>query len=200
MNTKLTEIIKLGKLINENWEEKVFFDLGPITLKGKINHETIPERFSQNYKDIITKSFCGYTDESINIVGKLIHPENDPDYKNTKYNITINFTTKFYSFDNEIIIPLEPFNKDRTDYLEEKITYLTSKLESIELILTELMASSNIHKSRFLESRIIDQVSNESDDSSIEGLTDSEEVEVEVVHTKKKSHKSSSKSSKLKSK
>ena len=186
MNT--TQIINLGKFVIENGAEKVIFDCGPSVLKGVITHDNIPENFRDNYKDIIQKSFNGYTDESINIIGTFAHANFTTD--NT-FNIKISFSTKFYSFDKEIVIHLVAFNKDRVDYLEEKITQLTSKLESMDLLLTEVMGMRlSAHKlhSGNMKQEIED---NESSDSSMDDLSDSEEEQ----HSKKKKSKPISKSS-----
>lgn len=175
MERNMNQIISLGKMIVENGEDKVFFDCGPSVLKGVFTEVMIPENFRHNYKDIISKSFSGYTDESINISGKFAHSNFSSE---NKYIIEIYFNTKFYSFNKQIEIALEAFNKDRVDYLEEKITQLTSKMESMELLLTQLM-SMTINKERLIPLMSSKEIEdNESTETrSIEDLSDSDEEE-----------------------
>jgi hypothetical protein len=191
MEINTTQIINLGKFVIENGEEKVLFDCGPSVLKGVITQDIIPDNFKDNYKDIIQKSFNGYTDESINITGNFSHENFSTD---NKFNIKISFTTKFYSFEKEIIIPLVAFNKDRVDYLEEKITQLTSKLKSMDLLLTEVIGMRlSTHK---LHNESMKQEIKDSDstDSSMDDLSDSDEEQQSKKKISKPVIKSSSKS------
>jgi hypothetical protein len=182
MDTNTRHIINLGKVISENYEDKVLFDCGPTVLKGVFTEDMVPEHFRSNYKDIISKSFGGYTDESTNIFGKFSHEDLS---KANNYIITIDFHTKFYSFNKEIVVPLTSFNKDRLDYLEEKISYLTSKMESMELILNEVMGMTiNKHKFSAMMAKEIEETES-TVSSTVEDLSDSDQEE-EQVKTKKK--------------
>ena len=193
MEEQIRQIITQGRFTIENGEEKVIFDCGPSVLKGVIRHDFIPENFKDNYKDIIIKSFAGYTDESTNITSKFSHENFTID---NHFKILISFNSKFYSFEKEIVIPLSAFNKDRVDYLEEKITQLTSKLESMEVLLTQMIPlTMSKHKfvssSESIKKEIEDS---ESTDSSMDDLSDSEEEEQSKHKKTKAVSKKSSKS------
>jgi hypothetical protein len=188
MDTNTRQIINLGKVIVENGEDKVLFDCGPTVLKGVFTENMVPEHFRSSYRDIISKSFGGYTDESTNIFAHFSH---DDFSKENSYIVKIMFNTKFYSFEKDIEIPLMVFSKERVDYLEEKISFLTSKMESMELILNEVMGMTiNKHKFSAMMAKEIED-SDSTVSSTVEDLSDSDHEEEEQSKTKKKGRKTS---------
>jgi hypothetical protein len=175
------------KVIVENGEDKVIFDCGPTVLKGVFTEDMVPEHFRSSYKDIISKSFGGYTDESTNIFAHFAHEDFA---KENRYIVKIIFNTKFYSFEKDIEIPLMSFSKDRVDYLEEKLSFLTSKMESMELILNEVMGMTiNKHKFSTMMAKEIEETDS-TVSSTVEDLSDSDQEE-EQSKTKKKGRQNS---------
>ena len=161
------EFIKSALLSFQNGHDIIRIDCGPAYYIGTIDIKTIPEDFSENYKEIIQKSFIGYKDESFNITGSFEHE----DYSmNNRYNIKISFKNKFYSFDKNISIPLIINQKDKVDYLDEKVRYLEATVKTLmELNKTHIEIEQEVEDSNNSEDE-------DSDDSSDE----------EVVQTKVK--------------
>ena len=161
------QFIKNSQMLMQNGHDMIRIDCGPSYYLGLINPATIPEDFTENYKEIIQKSFSGYSDDSFNISGSFEHE----DYSmNNRFNIKISFKNKFYSFDKNISIPLIIHQKDKVDYLEEKIEFLTKEVNSLKLQLN--------NKAQEIEQE-------DSDDESVdEEHNEESDEEEEVVQSK----------------
>jgi hypothetical protein len=159
------EFIKSALLSFQNGHDIIRIDCGPAYYIGTIDIKTIPEDFSENYKEIIQKSFIGYKDESFNITGSFEHE----DYSmNNRYNIKISFKNKFYSFDKQICIPLIINQKDKVDYLDEKVRYLEASVKTLmELNKTQIEIEQD------------SESDSESDKDSVDS-EDKEEVQTKV--------------------
>ncbi len=124
------EIIKSTiKLNNVNGQNVIHIDCGKSYYTGIVNEDNFLPEFRDNYLEILEKSFIGYTDESVKIMASLEFTDLSAD---NNYVINIYMKNKFYSLDKEIKIPLSVSIKDRFDYLEEKVTTLTSMVEELE--------------------------------------------------------------------
>ena len=124
------EIIKSTvKLNNVNGQNVIHIDCGKSYYTGIVTEEHFLPEFRENYLEILEKSFNGYHDESVKITANLECSDLTTD---NHYIITIYMKNKFYSFDKVIKIPLSVSIKDRFDYLEEKVTTLTSMVEELE--------------------------------------------------------------------
>lgn len=162
------EFIKNAILSFQNGHDVIRIDCGPSYYVGTIDIKTIPEDFNENYKEIIQKSFIGYKDESFNINGSFEHE----DYSmNNRYNIKISFKNKFYSFDKNISIPLIIHQKNKVDYLEEKVN-------SLEVTVKNLIEEMNTLKKLNNKHSEIEQEAQDSDNSEDEDSDDSEDEEV----------------------
>ncbi len=124
------QFIKNAQMLIQNGQDTIRIDCGPSYYVGIINLETIPEDFTDNYKEIIQKSFSGYKDDSFHIEGSFEHEDFT---MNNRFNIKISLKNKFYSFDKQISIPLIIHQKNKVDYLEEKLEFLTKEVDSLKL-------------------------------------------------------------------
>lgn len=124
------QFIKNAQMLIQNGQDTIRIDCGPSYYVGTINLDTIPEDFTDNYKEIIQKSFTGYKDDSFHIEGSFEHEDFTI---NNRFNIKISLKNKFYSFDKQICIPLIINQKNKVDYLEEKLEFLTKEVNSLKL-------------------------------------------------------------------
>ncbi len=189
------EFIKTAKLYTIGGKDTIQIDCGSSFYSGIIEKTNIPEEFQDNYKDIITKSFEGFSDNSFNISSYFEH--NDYSVNNTFF-VKITFKNNFYNFDKTINIPLTITQKDKVDYLEEKLIFekekvikLEEKLEQtikeLEMIKEKIFGNQK-QKKVYKMTEIEDSQDNQTSESESESESETEEIQNKKKNVMKKKH------------
>ncbi len=134
------EIIRNGKIIVDFGFDTLYFDCGKNILKGSVFGTMFPEFIRDKYKEIISRSFNGYQDETTIINGYFSHN----DYKkNNSYNISFTFNNKLCEYSTEIKIPILCFGKQRIDFLEGEVNRLNNKIDFLTSLITQIIDKNN---------------------------------------------------------
>lgn len=174
------EFIKNTQMSMQNGSDIIRIDCGPSYYIGTIDINTFPEDFRDNYKEIIQKSFAGYSDDSFSISSNFEHEDLS---MNNRYNIKISLKNKFYSFDKNISIPLIFHQKDKVDYLEEKLKFVLEELSSLKAKVEK--KHMEIEQESDEESHDIDENSQISDEDSEEEVKHKRKNIIKKKHTSK---------------
>ena len=133
---------------------------------GLTNKQDFPTIISENYEDIITKSFDNFSDENTTIS----HIIND-----NQYIINFKYNCKPLNISEEIRIDLVKHIKDFKDYMNERIERLENENVLIKKNLSEL---ANIVLKNNTE-----EAEEEAEEEVVDETEDEEESEVPIVQT-----------------
>ena len=134
-------------------------DDGPNYYIGNIKKEDFPSFISENYEDIILKSFDNFSDENTTITH---------DINENKYIIIYKFNYKLLNISEEIKIELVKHTKNFNDYTNDRIRYLE---HDINIIKNDLLKLKNIliqHNIIDEDNNIIDEDNNKCDDDNFD--------------------------------
>ncbi len=179
------DIINKGKLINQYGETHLTFDCGLYYYDSKFTSDIFPQELREKYLDVVSKALLGFTDETTKISGGFEHECFNED---NKFIINVNFSNTFYKFSHKIEIPLTVHQKDKVDYLEEKLEQLKETFEKFTmdyaLLKTCVFGSKVISPMQEIDD---EDTSNSNDMTSVSDSEHSEEEEEEEkpVHKSK---------------
>lgn len=157
------DIINKGKLVNQNGKTYLTFDCGLYYYVSIFTSDIFPQELREKYLDLVSKALIGFTDETTKISGGFEHEFFNED---NKFIINVDFSNTFYKFSHKIVLPLTANQKDKVDYLEEK-------LEALKESFDRLTADYTLLKTRVTGSKVISgmQEIDEEDTSNTNDMT-----------------------------
>jgi len=116
---------------------KLKIDNGDHYYLGIINKDDFPDIISNDYEDIIVKSFNNFTNETTNISYNIV---------DDNFIIYFEYNSKPLKFSESIKIKISRFDKDFKDYINERIEKIENENKEIKMKLAELIGINRASK------------------------------------------------------